>query len=207
MRSRTALAPEPLRSGAAAILGRALTDPESVQFHKYVELLLKWQRSQRLVGSSDPAWIVDHILLDSLLFVGMLPPAARRILDVGSGAGVPGVPLKIVLADSAFTLLEARAKRVSFLSAVVRELALRECEVLNARLEAIPDERRGRYDAVVMRCAGDPTTLYGAAVPLLKPGGVIIASGPPRTRQAQLGDWREVEGPRGRRLFWVYQAS
>jgi len=204
-RSRTALAPESLRAGAAAILGRPLTEPEADLFKKYLELLLKWQRSQRLVGSSDPDWIVDHILLDSLLFLRLLPSGARRILDVGSGAGVPGVPLKIVLADAALTLLEARAKRVSFLSAVVRELGLRECEVLNARLEAICENRARHYDAIVMRCAGDPTTLYEAAIPVLRPGGVVIASGPPKARRIPVGAWLEVDGPRGRRLFWTYQ--
>ena len=176
-------------------------------FHKYLQLLFKWQRSQRLVGSADPDWIVDNILLDSLLFVRLLPPGARRILDVGSGAGVPGVPLKIVLADAAFTLLEARAKRVSFLSAVVRELALRECEVVNARLETIRAERSGDFDAVVMRCAGDPTTFSVAATAMLRAGGVVIATGPPKSRRTSTGDWREVHGPRGRRLFWVCQAS
>ena len=168
-------------------------------------MLLKWQRSQRLVGSSDPHWIVDRIMLDSLLFVRLLPADARRILDVGSGAGVPGVPLKIVLADAALTLLEARAKRISFLSTVVRELGLRACEVLNGRLEAIHEGRAGHYDAVVMRCAGDPTTLYEAALPVLRPGGVVIASGPPKSRRIAVGSWQEVDGPRGRRLFWTYQ--
>jgi 16S rRNA (guanine527-N7)-methyltransferase len=169
--------------------------------------LLKWQRSQRLVGSSDPRWIVDHILLDSLLFVRLLPPATRRILDVGSGAGVPGVPLKIVLDETAFTLLEARAKRVSFLWAVVRELRLRDCEVLNTRLETLGGDRRAHYDAIVMRCAGDPTMLHEAALPVLRPGGVMIATGPPKRRPISVGDWRELDGPHGRRLFWVCQKS
>jgi 16S rRNA (guanine527-N7)-methyltransferase len=171
-----------------------------------LEILLKWQRSQRLVGSSDPGWIVERIFLDSLLFVRMLPPVPRQVLDVGSGAGVPGIPLKIVMAETAFTLLEARAKRVSFLSAVVRELALRDCEVVNARLESLRSERAGRYDAVVMRCAGDPTQLCDAALPLLRPGGVVVASGPPRRRRVARGEWREIEGPLGRRLFWTHQA-
>ena len=168
-------------------------------------MLLKWQRSQRLVGSADPDWVVDHILLDSLLFVRVLPPGVRRVLDVGSGAGVPGVPIKIVLADTAVTLLEARAKRVSFLSAVVRELALRECEVVNARLETLGAQRSNDFDAIVMRCAGNPTTLSATATAMLRPGGVVIASGPPKSRQTPTGSWREVDGPRGRRLFWVCQ--
>jgi len=142
-----------------------------------------------------------------LLFVRLLPSGVRRILDVGSGAGVPGVPLKIVLGDTAVTLLEARAKRVSFLAAVVRELALPECEVVNARLETMRTRRAGDFDAIVMRCAGDPAALSETAAPLLRPGGIVIASGPPRSRQTSTGSWREVDGPLGRRLFWICQAS
>ncbi len=196
---------DPLRDGAAFILGRPLTDSETRSFDKYLKLLLKWQGSQRLVGSAEPAWIVEHIFLDSLLFSRLLPPAPLRILDVGSGAGVPGVPLKIVLAESAMTLLESRAKRASFLSTAVRELALRDCEVVHARLEALHAERRGRYDALVMRCAGDPAQLREAALPLLTPGGLMIASGPPQPRPTKVGAWREVRGPTGPRQFWVYQ--
>jgi 16S rRNA (guanine527-N7)-methyltransferase len=207
VRSGTALAPERLSTGARAILGRPLTAPEADRFAKYLELLIRWQRGQRLVGSSDPGWIVDHIILDSLLFTRLLPADSNRILDVGSGAGVPGVPLKIVLPQTAFTLLEAREKRVSFLSAVVRELTLEDCEVLNARLEAITFERRGRYDAVVMRCAGNPAALREAALPLLRHGGSMIASGPPKPSRAVGGDWKEVDGPLGRRLFWTAQQT
>ena len=203
VRSGTALAPERLGAGARAILGRPLTDPEADRFRQYLELLARWQRTQRLVGSSDPGWIVDHIILDSLLFARLLPPGANRILDVGSGAGVPGVPLKIVLPQTAFTLLEARAKRVSFLSTVIRELALEGCEVVNARLEAITSDRRGYYDAVVMRCAGDPAAHRDDALSLLRRGGSMIASGPPRPRRTSAGDWKEIDGPMGRRLFWT----
>jgi 16S rRNA (guanine527-N7)-methyltransferase len=204
VRSGTALAPERLSAGARTILGRPLTSPEADRFCKYLELLVRWQRSQRLVGSSDPDWIVDHIILDSLLFARVLPPNSNRILDVGSGAGVPGIPLKIVLPQTAVTLLEARAKRVSFLSTVVRELALEGCEVVNARLEAITSDRRGYYDAVVMRCAGDPAALQDDALSVLRRGGSMIASGPPRPRRASGGNWKEVDGPMGKRLFWTF---
>jgi 16S rRNA (guanine527-N7)-methyltransferase len=200
----TPSATDRLRAEATGALGRNLTEDEVVKFSKYLELLVKWQKAQRLVGSPDPGWIVEHLFLDSLLFVPLLPVALQRVMDVGSGAGVPGIPLKIVLPDTAFTLLEARSKRASFLSTVVRELELRQCEVLNARLDAIGPERAGSYDAVVMRCAGDPGALSGSVLPLLRPGGVMIASGPPRPRPTALGAWRVVEGPSGARHFWVH---
>src|SRR5207237_2879547 len=108
VRSETALAPERLNEGAAAILDRPLAAHEADQLYKYLELLVKWQRAQRLVGSSDPDWIIDHILLDSLLFVLLISSITERILDLGSGAGVPGIPLAVVLPEKSFTLLEAR---------------------------------------------------------------------------------------------------
>lgn len=120
---------------------------------------------------------------------------------------MPGVPLKVVLSGTAVTLLEARAKRISFLSAVVRELALRDCEVLHARVEDVALDRPGRYDAVVMRCAGDPADLKPSALRLLRPGGVMIASGPPRRRGTVSGHWREIDGPLGRRQFWIAQET
>lgn len=118
---------------------------------------------------------------------------------------MPGVPLRIVLRQPTVTLLEARAKRVSFLSAVIRELDLAECEVVHGRLETLAAQSGSRYDAVVMRCAGDPSTFYSAVATLLTPGGLIAASGPPRRRAISRGEWREVDGPLGRRLFWIAQ--
>jgi len=203
-RPGTALAPEPLRTDAASVLGRPLSDRELDRLVKYVQILIKWQRSQRLVGSSEPNWIIDHIVVDSLLFARLLPSTSDRILDIGSGAGVPGIPLKIVNEQTSFTLLEARAKRVSFLLAVVRELGLRHCSVVNDRLKNVAhQEGAASYDAAVVRCAGNPAELLAATVPVLKSGGVMIAAGPPRRRAISGGNWIEVEGPRGKRLFWV----
>jgi 16S rRNA (guanine527-N7)-methyltransferase len=120
---------------------------------------------------------------------------------------VPGIPLKIVLEPVSFTLLEARAKRVSFLSTVVRELALRQCKIVNDRVERIADDRAASFDAVVMRCAGDPAQLADAALRVLKPAGIIVATGPPSRRPTPIGKWSEVDGPLGRRLFWVLRKS
>src|SRR5438105_15637599 len=89
-----------------------------------MELLLTWQRIYRLVSSSDRRWIIDELILDSLLFVRFLPARARSVLDLGSGAGIPGIPLGIVRPMVRFTLLEARRRRASILSDAILDLEL-----------------------------------------------------------------------------------
>ena len=196
---------EALARGAEAILSRPLTQGQRDLFAKYMNILSKWQKSHRLIGSAEPMWIVEHLFLDSLLFLRMLPSTAATILDLGSGAGLPGLPMKIINEDLDVTLAESRRRRASFLSAAVRELALSRTRVISDRLEDPARELEGRFDAVVMRCAGDPTTFSASATAMLRPGGVVIATGPPKSRQTPIGSWREVDGPRGRRLFWVCQ--
>lgn len=196
-----------LRAGGRRILGRPLTDAEADAFAKYLNLLIKWNKSQRLIGSSDPRWIVHDLFLDSLLFLKVLPAAARKILDLGSGAGLPGIPIKITRSDVELTLLESRRKRASFLSTVVRELALRDVRVVNARLEDVTTDLAGQFDAVVMRCAGKFEDLAAPATRLLVRGGQIVASGPPTEEALTLGEWTSVSIDESSppRRFAVYQ--
>jgi 16S rRNA (guanine527-N7)-methyltransferase len=196
-----------LQRKSSAALGRPVAPTETDMLHKYLILLIKWQRSQRLVGSDEPRWIVDNIIVDSLLFRRVLPVSIARLADVGSGAGVPGIPLAVVMPSSAVELIEARQKRGSFLAAVIRELTLRNCRLLNRRLEEVRGELAGRFNAVVMRCAGNPTSLVADVSAILAPGGVVVASGPPRRVRISAGAWLEVEGPNGVRRFWVYHAT
>lgn len=195
-----------LRDGARLILGRPLTSQQAEQLSKYLDLLIKWQKVQRLVGSSDPPWIVDNLLLDSLLFVSVLPPRVRSLMDLGSGAGLPGIPLKIVLPAVTVTLVESRQKRTSFLSTAVRELGLTNTRVINARAEDLPRELEGTFDAVVMRCAGCLDTVSPLAERFLAPGGAVIATGPPEPEKLVRGSWMNVRRPGADsdRLFAVY---
>ena len=185
-----------LRHGARNILGRELTESEAGQFGKYLNILLKWQSVHRLLGSGDPLWIVEHIFLDSLLFRRILPTGARDVLDVGSGAGVPGIPLKLAEPELRLTMVESRQRRVSFLLSVVRELSLKETEVVGERLEGVVRQLAGRFDAVVARCAGDVGYLFGIGAHLVRPGGVVIASGPPKEYRLPAGQWVNVPGIR-----------
>jgi 16S rRNA (guanine527-N7)-methyltransferase len=201
---------EKLARGARDILHRPLTGVELEALSKYLNLLIKWQKTQRLVGSAEPRWIVENLLLDSLLFLRVLPASLRTLLDLGSGAGLPGIPLKIVLGEVELVLVESRRKRVSFLASVIRELGLEHAHVVGRRVTDAIDELQGRFDAVVMRCAGDPTELISVASRLVvRPGGVVVASGPPKPRPLPLGDWVTVDAGKGRplRRFAVFRNS
>lgn len=202
---RTAL--DSLAAGARPILGRALQERELELFSKYLQLLQKWQKVHRLVGSTEPGWIVENLFLDSLLFLRVLPEDIRSIADLGSGAGFPGIPIKIVRSDLDIALIESRERRVSFLSAVLRELTLERVRVVAGRAESLPSEFMGAFEAVVMRCAGDVQKLLPQAARLLMPEGIIVVSGPPARTPIDQGQWVEVPGitPDRARRFAVYR--
>jgi 16S rRNA (guanine527-N7)-methyltransferase len=195
-----------LRGGAQEILGHPLSNEQADQFIKYLELLVKWQRVQRLVGSVDPESMVHDLLLDSLLFVRVLPPGIRTLMDLGSGAGLPGIPLAIVLPTTDVTLVEARQKRASFLSTAVRELGLRRARVLGSRAQDLPIDLDHAFDAVVMRCAGPLDEVMPVAARFVAPGGCVAATGPPHEEPMSVAAyWTNVARPgrAGDRLFAV----
>jgi len=185
-----------LRRHAAAILGRQLDQPELAALVKYLEILSEWNTVHRLVGSSDRQWMVDNIVLDSLLFLRVLPASPGRVLDVGSGAGVPGIPLKIVRPEIELVMVESRRKRASFLSAAVRALGLRGATVVNARIEDLGTADLGTFDVITARCTSSPSRLFATTGHFLSDGGTAIVSGPPE--KAGLGAgcrWVEVMNP------------
>ena len=197
---------EALANGAEAILGRVLDELERENFSKYLTLLLKWQKAHRLVGSNDPMWIVEHLFLDSLLFLRLLPSSARTLSDLGSGAGLPGLPLKIVRRDIDVVLIESRRRRAMFLTSAVRAMRLEGVRVLEGRVEDLVSELRGTFDTVVMRCAGDIEVMIPVAADLVSDHGIVIASGPPNPKPLSVGDWVTVPGLRRgmSRRFAIY---
>jgi 16S rRNA (guanine527-N7)-methyltransferase len=160
-------------------LGRALSAIEGDQIYKYMNLLVKWQRSHRLIGSTDAEWMLENVVLDSLAFLQVIPPHISNVADLGSGAGLPGIPIAIVRADLSMSLIEVRQRRVSFLSTVVRELALASVTVLAERAEALGAEHAGRFDAVVLRCAGRSRAVLPEAMRLVRSGGCVVMSAGP----------------------------
>jgi len=186
--------PSSFDQGFRAVLGRAPSSYERGTFSKYLDLLLKWNSIHRLVGSSDPSWIVEHLFLDSLLFVGLLPHEVATVLDFGAGAGLPGIPIAIVRPEAEVTLLEARRRPASFLATAIRELGLTGARVLASRAEEIVAGPATLFDAVVMRCAGRLDKTFPVAAQLVKKGGVVVAAGPPQPVPLKMGRWVEIPG-------------
>jgi 16S rRNA (guanine527-N7)-methyltransferase len=163
-------APQPLRRGLLA-LGVGASDEQVERLERYLALLEKWNRVYNLTAIREPERMVTHHVLDSLAIL----PHVRgpRILDVGSGAGLPGIPLALASPDFAVTLLDSNHKKVAFLQQAVAELRLANAAVVAARVESWQSD--ARFDTVVSRAFADLGEFVAAAARLLAPGGIIAA--------------------------------
>ena len=183
--TRKGSAGDPLDELLAAIpllAGRPASAEDRQRFTRYLELLVEWNRVHDLTGLKDPRGIVRGLFVDSLLFLPQLPARPLRLVDIGSGAGIPGLPLHLIDPRIEATLVEARQKRVSFLRTVRRELGLETVRLVDVRAEdAIREdpELAGRYDVAVARAVTPTRPLLAMCRRWLKPGGRIVISGPP----------------------------
>lgn len=164
------------QEGDPALLARRLADldpaltPLAARFDAYLTLLRRWNRVHNLTAIDDYAAMVDKHLLDSLV---CLPHLRRpRVLDVGSGAGVPGLVWALADATLACTLLEPRKKRAVFLRQAVIELQLANVEVLCCRSEEVPGP--GRWDTIASRAFGDISRFWNATNHLHTPGTQLM---------------------------------
>lgn len=130
-----------------------------------------WRRRTNLTGPLPASELVAHALESAL--GADLVPIRGRVLDIGTGAGFPGIPLAIVRPDVSMTLLEPRAKRIQFLRHVLRAVPVANAETLRKRLEAAGLEAE-RFDCAVERAVGDVPGVIGKAS-FLKPGGSLLA--------------------------------
>lgn len=135
-----------LQQGAKQ-LGVALDPRQQQQLLDYLALLIKWNKAYNLTAVRDPNEMVSRHLLDSLSIVPFVE--AGRWLDVGSGGGMPGIPLAILFPDSHFTVLDSNGKKTRFLTQVKLELALDNLSVVNQRVEAFTPEHA--FDGIVSR--------------------------------------------------------
>ncbi len=141
------------------------------QLASYLDLLVKWNRVYNLTAIRDDAKLVSHHVLDSLAVVSHLPDG--NLVDVGSGAGLPGIPIAISCPGRAVTLLDSSQKKGAFLRQVIAELGLATVQVVTERVEAY--RPRGFFQTVISRAFSDLADFARLAGHLCAPDGVMIA--------------------------------
>ena len=141
------------------------------QFKAYLELLVKWNKKINLTSDKAAKEILERHIFDSLQYARALSPKGE-IADIGSGAGFPGIPLKIIYPDLKVTLIESQRKRCNFLEAVILKLDLEGIRVVNERAEKVLPA--GLVESVIFRAVSDVNNCLKLAAPFLEIGGEII---------------------------------
>lgn len=159
-------------------LGIVLTEKMKEQFDRYFELLVEWNRMMNLTGITDYNEVNEKHFLDSLAIVKVQDmEMISTVIDIGTGAGFPGIPLKIVYPHLKVTLLDSLNKRIKFLNCVIQELALEDISALHGRAEdfAKKGEYRERYDLCVSRAVANLSTLSEYCLPYVKRNGLFVS--------------------------------
>ena len=182
-----------------AVISPELTPEQAEKFEKYYELLTEWNKVMNLTAIIDPDEVALRHFADSL---SVLPYIDRMIdarknpekiekagislIDVGTGAGFPGIPLKIMRPELEITLLDSLKKRLIFLDTVIKELGLKEIRTVHARAEDAgrSGQYRERFDVAVARAVAPMNILVEYCLPLVKNGGQFIAMKGPAEEDA-----------------------
>lgn len=198
--------------------GLNLTEEMYGKFDAYAELLVSWNKKINLTAITDAAGITEKHFLDSLaVFINDIIPLNSSVIDVGTGAGFPGIPMKIYRNDLKVTLLDSLNKRINFLSDVSNKLSL-DLNCIHSRAEdgAKKVELREKFDVATARAVAPLPILCEYCLPYVKLGGRFIALKGPneeaknsftayRTLGAEIEDVREYELPCGdKRQIIIY---
>jgi 16S rRNA (guanine527-N7)-methyltransferase len=143
----------------------------------YAHILSDYDKAN-VIGTREPGEILHRHILDSLSCLLFAPlRAARKVADIGSGGGLPGIPLAAVLPSTEVTLIESVGKKVDFLRYVIGELRLGNVRVVNSRIEeaAREEEHRGAYDVCAVRALARLSVVAEYSLPLLRRGGYVIS--------------------------------
>lgn len=162
-------------------LGIVLSDGQAEQFYRYYELLVEWNKVMNLTAITEEADVVTKHFTDSLALVKAvemreLEMGGLSVMDVGTGAGFPGIPLKIAFPQLQVTLLDSLNKRVKFLSQVYEELGLAGITALHGRAEDYGRDgaHREQYDVCVSRAVANMASLAEYCMPFVKVGGWFV---------------------------------
>lgn len=155
-----------------------LTDIQVDRFFYFMNLLIEKNKVMNLTAIDDPDEIIIKHFLDSCMLLKFINDFdGKDLIDVGTGAGFPGIPLAIMLDKANFVLTDTLGKRISFLEEVIRELKLNNVKLIKSRAEDLAHEKpyREKFDYVLSRAVANTSTLSEYSLPFIKLDGIMIA--------------------------------
>ena len=161
-----------LRKGLTEL---GLGDDAAPSLLRFGELLLEKNKVMNLTAITDPEDVASLHFLDSAALLTLADLKDKTVVDVGTGAGFPGMPLKILEPSIRMTLLDSLGKRITFLQEVCNELGLQNVQCVHARAEEFAAEHRGQFDFATSRAVANLSVLCELCLPLVKTGGYFLA--------------------------------
>jgi len=155
-------------------LGLELDEGRQQQLCAFGEAVIRQNEVMNLTAITEPTQVAKLHLLDSLSLLTLADLKGKRIIDVGCGAGFPGVPVKIACPEAKLTLLDSLGKRMNWLEQILPQLGV-EAECLTARAEEAVQTRREKYDIATSRAVARLNILLELTAPYVKPGGLVLA--------------------------------
>ena len=144
-----------------------------VLFYQYMKLLLEWNHKINLTSITDEKEFIQKHFIDSLTIQHCIKEKGK-VIDVGTGAGFPGIPLKLIYPELEMTLIDSIGKKVSVLKDVIQKLDLQKIEAIHTRAEDYAKANREKYDIAVSRAVANMNTLVEYLIPFVKVGGRIL---------------------------------
>lgn len=164
-------------------IGIKLPNEQLNEFYEYMQLLLEWNEKMNLTAITDPEEVIKKHFVDSITIKKYIKEE-NRLIDVGTGAGFPGIPLKIVDKSIKLTLLDSLNKRINFLNEIIEKLNLKEVNTIHSRAEEYAKNKaRESYDVAVSRAVADLPILLEYLMPYVKLNGICICMKGPKAQE------------------------
>ena len=174
-------------------IGIVLDEEQMNQFYMYMKLLLEWNEKINLTAITEPEEIILKHFIDSMTIAKNIEKNAK-LIDVGTGAGFPGIPLKIIRQDIEVTLLDSLNKRILFLEVVIKQLGLTNIKASHSRVEEFGKNKNYResFDCATSRAVANLTTLVEYLIPLVKIQGICISMKGPNIEEEIQGSKKAI---------------